>query len=147
MKVAGLARLQDVGFAERRESAVNKRSELLKKMQERLASPDVEAKLAERHEIAEARAKRVAEKEDIRRQEEARLAAIRAEDEARIAAEQEVERLRLEAEREAEEKRLEEERAAYAANANARASRVLSDLAEAKAKRDAKYAARKARKG
>ena len=140
-----MARLKDVGFAERRESAVNKRMELMKKMQERLASPDVEAKLAERSVVVEARNARLAEKEEIRRQEEAKEAAIRAEIAAKLAAEREAERLRLEAEAEAERIRQEEEKAAAAARANARAGRVLADLAEAKAKRDAKYAARKAR--
>ncbi len=141
-----MARLKDVGFAERRDTAVNKRMELIKKMQERLASPDVEAKLAERKVIVEARNQRLAEKEEIRRQEEAKEAAIRAEIEAREAAEREAERIRLEAEQEAERLRQEEEKAAAAARANARAGRVLADLAEAKAKRDAKYAARKARR-
>ncbi len=140
-----MARLKDVGFAERRDTAVTKRMELIKKMQERLASPDIEAKLAERKVIVDARNQRLAEKEEIRRQEEARDAAIRAEIEAREAAEREAERLRIEAEQEAERLRLEEEKAAAAARANARAGRVLADLAEAKAKRDAKYAARKAR--
>ncbi len=140
-----MARLKDVGFAERRDTAVSKRMEMMKKMQERLASPDVEAKLAERKVIVEARNQRLAEKEEIRRQEEAREAAIRAEIEAREAVEREAERIRLEAEQEAERVRLEEEKAAAFARANARAGRVLADLAEAKAKRDAKYAARKAR--
>lgn len=140
-----MARLKDVGFAERRETAVNTRLALVKKMQERLAGSDIESKLAERHVIVEARNRRLAEKEEIRLQEEARLAAIRAEEEAKLAAERAAEEVRLAAEREAEAKRLEEEKAAATARANARAGRVLSDLAEAKAKRDAKYAARKAR--
>lgn len=140
-----MARLKDVGFAERRESAVNTRLELIKKMQARLASPDIEAKLAERSAIVEARNQRLAEKEEIRRQEEAREAAIRAEHEAKLAAERAVEEARLAAERAEQERRKEEEKAAAAARANARAGRVLTDLAEAKAKRDARYAARKAR--
>ena len=140
-----MARLKDVGFAERRESAVNKRMELMKKMQERLASPDVEEKLAERRVIVEARNQRLAEKEEIRRAEEAREAAIRAEHDAKIAAEAEAERVRVTAEREAEERRKEEEKAAIIAASSARAARVIEDMAEAKIRRDAKYAARKAR--
>ena len=140
-----LARLKDVGFAERRESATNTRMALIKKMQERLASPDVEAKLAERSVLVEARNRRLAEKEEIRRQEEAKEAAVRAEHEAKLAAERAAEEARLAAEHAEQERIREEEKAAAAVRANARASRVLTDLADAKAKRDARYAARKAR--
>ena len=86
-KVYRLARNLDVGFAERRESAVSKRLELVKKMQERLSSPESEAKAAEHRLLVEARNKRLAIKEEARREEDARLAAIRAEQEARLAAE------------------------------------------------------------
>jgi len=118
---------------------------LVKKMQDRLSSPDVEEKLAERRAIIEARNQRNAIKEEARRQEEARLAAIRAEEEARLAAERAAEEARLEELRREEERKREEERREAAARATARAAAVLADLTNAKAKRDARYAARKAR--
>ena len=137
--------MMDVGFAERRESATNNRLALVKKMQERLASPGVEEKLAERRQIVEARNERNAIKEEARRQEEERLAVLRAEEEARLAAERAAEEARLEALRQEEERKREDDRKEAAARATARAASVLADLAQAKQKRDDRYAARKAR--
>lgn len=132
--------MRDVGFAERRESAVNSRLEQFKKMQARLASPEVEAKLAERRAIVEARNKREAEKAEARRLEEERLAAIRAAEEAKREAERErqreEERLRLEAERKAEEERREAEKARLAASPAARAARALAEITTARIKRN-----------
>lgn len=131
-----MARLKDVGFAERRESAVNTRLEQFKKMQARLASPETEAKLAERHAVVAARNERNAIKEEARRAEEARLAAIRAAEEARLEAERqaqrEAEERRLQAIREAEERKREEERARLAASPSARAARALAELTSAR---------------
>lgn len=137
-----MARLKDVGFAERRENATNTRLALVKKMQERLASPDVEAKLAERHAIVEARNQRIAIKEEERRQEEARLAALRAEEEARLAAERAAEEARLEVIRQEEERLREEKRKEMAARATSRAAAALAELTSARS-RDSRYPARK----
>ncbi len=134
-----MARSLDVDFAERRDSAVNSRLALVKKMQERMASPESEARAAEHRKIVQARNKRDAAKEEARRQEQARLAAIRAAEQARIEAErrarEEEERLRFEAERAAEEARLEAERARLAASSSARAARALADIMSARPKR------------
>lgn len=131
-----MARLKDVGFAERRESAVNSRLEQFKKMQARLSSPETEAKLAERNAVVEARNKRLAIKEEARRKEEERLAAIRAAEEAAREAErkaaEEAEERRLQAIREAEERKREEERARLAASPSARAARALAELTTAR---------------
>lgn len=139
LKVVHLARNLDVGFAERRESAVNSRLELVKRMQERLADPESEARAAEHRKVVEARNKRLAEKEEIRRQEAARLAAICAAEEAKLAEERrqrdEEERLRLEAEQEAERVRLEAEKARLAASSSARAARALAEVMTMRPKR------------
>ena len=95
--------------------------------------------------IVEARNERNAIKEEARRQEEERLAVLRAEEEARLAAERAAEEARLEELRQAEERKREEDRKEAAARATARAASVLADLAQAKQKRDDRYAARKAR--
>lgn len=127
-----MARNLDVGFAERRETAVSKRLELVKKMQERLASPESEAKAAEHRVMVEARNKRVAIKEEARRQEEMRVAAIRATEEARVAAErrarEEEERLAREAEEAEKQRKLEAEKARLAASSAARGARALADI-------------------
>ena len=134
--------MMDVGFAERRETATNHRLALVKKMQERLASPDVEARLAERHQIAEARNQRIAVKEEALRQEEERLAAVRAAEEARLEAERVAEEVRLEAIRQEEERLREEKRKEMAARATSRAAAVLADLTSVRS-RDSRYPARK----
>ncbi len=131
-KVYRLARNLDVGFAERRESAVSKRLELVKKMQERLSSPESEAKSSEHRALVEARNKRVAIKEEARRQEEARLHAIRMEEEARLAAErharEEEERRVREAEEAEKQRKIEAEKARLAASSAARGARALADI-------------------
>lgn len=134
-----MARLKDVGFAERRDAAVNSRLELVKKMQERRASPEAEHRASEHRAIVEARNKRNAERDELRRQEEARLAAIRAAEQAKIDEErrirEEEERLRLEAEQAAEQARLEAERARLAASSSARNARALAELTFARMRR------------
>jgi hypothetical protein len=132
--------LKDVGFAERRETAVNTRLEQFKKMQARLASSEVEDKLAERRLVVEARNKREAAKDEARRQEEERIEAIRAAEEAKLEAEREAKRQeeqrRLEAERAAEERRREAEKARLAASPAARAARALAELTGTRGKRN-----------
>ena len=124
--------MMDVGFAERREAAVNSRLALVKKMQERIASPDRDARIDEHRKVVQARNQRDAEKEERRRREEARLAAIRAAEQAKLEAErlarEEEERVRLEAERAAEQARLEAEKARLAASGSARAARALAEV-------------------
>ena len=128
--------MKEQSFAERRSSASDKRQEQLKNYQARLASPDMQARAAARSAIIDARNVRNAEREAIRQKELAIEAAARAEREAA-----------LELQREAERAAAEEAKAAEAAALLARASRVVADEAARKAARDAKYAARKARKG
>ena len=129
----------DVGFAERREAAVKTRLELVKKMQERIASPESEARAEEHRKVVQARNKRDAEREEQRRQEEARLAAIRAAEQAKLEEErlarEEEERIRLEAEHAAEQARLEAERARLAASSSARAARALAEIMTSRGKR------------
>ncbi|MDX8458217.1 DUF6481 family protein [Mesorhizobium humile] len=123
---------------ERRNAANEAKKALLERFKAKPAADDpaVLAKQAERKAILEARAIREAEKARLKQEKLAREAAEKAEREAaaeaaRIAAE---EAAQAEAKiREAEE--------------NERISRLLSDEAERKAKRDARYAARKARVG
>ena len=134
-----MARSLDVGFAERREAATSSRLALVKKMQERVSSPESEARAAEHRKIVQARNQRDAEKEERRKQEEARVAAIRAAEQAKLDAErrarEEEERIRLEAERAAEEARLEAERARLAASSSARAARTLAEVMGTRLKR------------
>ncbi|AZO10403.1 MULTISPECIES: DUF6481 family protein [unclassified Mesorhizobium] len=123
---------------ERRNAANEAKKALLERFKARPAADDpaVLARQAERKAILEARAIREAEKARLKQEKLAREAAERAEREAaaeaaRIAAE---EVAAAEAKiREAEE--------------NERIARLLADEAERKAKRDARYAARKARVG
>ncbi|MGD0633484.1 MAG: DUF6481 family protein [Beijerinckiaceae bacterium] len=130
-----MAGLREKSFAERRSSAMDKKQEQLKNYQARLASPEMKAQEAARRAIVDARNIRNAEREAIRAKEREAEEAARAERE-----------LILEAEREIERQKAEEAKAADAAAALARASRVISDEVARKAARDAKYAARKARK-
>jgi len=125
-------------FAERRDAANDAKQALLKKYQSRPAadSPEVVARQAERKAILEARALREAERARLREERLAREALERAERE-RIA--EEARRI-AEEEAKAAEMRLQAEE-------NERISRVLADEAERKAKRDARYAARKQRVG
>ena len=123
---------------ERRNAANEAKKALLERFKAKPAADDpaVLAKQAERKAILAAREIREAEKARLKQEKLAREAAEKAEREAaaeaaRIAAE---EAAQAEAKiREAEE--------------NERISRLLSDEAERKAKRDARYAARKARVG
>ena len=123
---------------ERRNAANEAKKALLERFKAKPAADDpaVLAKQAERKAILAAREIREAEKARLKQEKLAREAAEKAEREAaaeaaRIAAE---EVAQAEAKiREAEE--------------NERISRLLSDEAERKAKRDARYAARKARVG
>ncbi|TIS52705.1 MAG: hypothetical protein E5W93_16595 [Mesorhizobium sp.] len=123
---------------ERRNAANEAKKALLERFKAKPAADDpaVLARQAERKAILEARAIREAEKARLKQEKLAREAAEKAEREAaaeaaRIAAE---EVAAAEAKiREAEE--------------NERISRLLADEAERKAKRDARYAARKARVG
>lgn len=125
-------------FNERRTAASDARKALLDKFKTRPAAddPEVVAKQAERKAILEARAIREAEKERLKQERLARAAKERAE---REAAEAEARRIAEEAAREEATRREAEE--------NERIARVLTDEAERKAKRDARYAARKARVG
>ncbi len=142
-----MARSLDVDFAERRESATSSRLALVKKMQERIASPESEARAAEHRKIVQARNKRDAERDESRRQEQARLAAIRAAEQAKLEAErrarEEEERIRLEAEQAAEQARLEAERARLAASSSARAARALAEIMTARPKRGSGDGARR----
>lgn len=124
-------------FAERRTEAQEAKKALLEKFKARPGpdDPQVQAKKAEREAILDARSKRAEEKEKLRQ--------------ARLALEEE-ERRRREAEEEAARIAAEEaskaEAAARESEENDRIARLLADEAERKAKRDARYAARKARR-
>lgn len=124
-----MAIFKEKGFAERRQSAVEARKALLEKFKARPSEddPEVQARRAEREAIAQARAQREAEKQRLKKEKAEREARDRAEREAAAAAK---------AEAEAAQKALSEEDLV---------SRLLADEAERKAKRDARYAARKAR--
>ena len=123
---------------ERRNAANEAKRALLERFKARPAEDDpaVLARKAERQAILEARQKREAEKEKLRQERLAREAAERAEREAA----EEVARLAAEEAARAEAK-------AKEAEENERIARLLSDEAERKAKRDARYAARKSRVG
>lgn len=125
-----MAIYKEKSFAERRQSADEARKALLERAKSKLPSADdpaVQARMAERKAIAEARAQREAEKKRLKQEKAEREERERAEREA--AAE-------LAAKAEAEAKELAE---------RDMVSRLLSDEADRKAKRDARYAARKAR--
>lgn len=113
----------DLGFAERRDAALEAKKRLLLKFKAapKPDDPEVQARLAERQALAEARDARKAERAETKRLE--------------------AERERAEAEAAAIAKALETE-AAEAASAEESAARELADKAE----RDRRYAARKARK-
>lgn len=113
---------------ERQKNAIAARLAMLEKHRAALNAPELAQRLAERKAVHEARLARMAEREEARKQREAELAR-----EAALAAER-----AREAEREAQ--RLEELRQAE------EAEKQLALLAEQKAARDARYAARKAAK-
>ena len=125
-------------FAERRTAAAEARKALLEKFKSRPSADDpmVIAKQQERQAIIEAREKRAREKEQVRQARLAQEAKERAERDARELAER---LAREEAERIAAAEREIGEREQLAAE--------LALDAERKAKRDARYAARKARSG
>lgn len=123
---------------ERRNAANEAKQALLARFKARPSDDDpaVIARKQERQKIIEAREKRNLEKEKLRQEKLAREAEERR---IREAAE---EAARLEA-----EERAMAEAKAREAEENERIARVLADDAERKAKRDARYAARKARTG
>lgn len=123
---------------ERRNAANEAKQALLARFKARPGDDDpaVQARKAERQAILEAREKRNIEKEKLKQE---RLAREAEERRIREAAE---EAARLEA-----EARAAEEAKAREAEETDRISRLLADEAERKAKRDARYAARKARAG
>lgn len=133
-----MAIYREKDFHERRNAANEAKRALLDRFKARPTEddPEVLARKAERQAILEARAIREAEKARLKQEKMAREAAEKA---AREAAE-------------AEARRIAEEAAAAEAKAReaeetARIALVLADEAERKAKRDARYAARKARSG
>jgi hypothetical protein len=125
-------------FSERRTAAVEAKKALLERFKAKPAADDpaVIAKQQERQAILAARAIREKEKEKARQEKLAREAAERAERErlAEIARKEAEELARIEAE-------------ARAAEELERVARQLNEEAEQKAKRDARYAARKSRTG
>ncbi len=131
-----VGRYNNANFADRITSAATAKQALVEKLKAKPADddPDVLRKQAEREAIAEARAKRVSEKDEARRIQLAREAEEKAAREAAAAA--------AEAARQAS---LEQEKAAAESARLERAARILSDEADRKVARDARYAARKAR--
>ena len=123
---------------ERRNAANEAKRALLERFKSKPAADDpaVLARQAERKAILEARAIREAEKARLKQEKLAREAAEKAEREAAA-----------EAARIAAEEAAAAEAKIRDAEENERISRLLADEAERKAKRDARYAARKARVG
>lgn len=117
---------RDTDLQDRQKNASEARKAMLQKFLAKADDPILEQRRAERAAVEEARRARQAEREAARLIEEQRLAAEAA---AREAAELEAMRL---AEEEAARKALEEE------------EKMVALLAEQKANRDARYAARKA---
>lgn len=123
----------EAGFAARAAAATQAKREALELFRQRTAAPvDESAKAA----LAHARSEKIARRNEKEAQRQSRLAAEKA---AKIA---EAEQARLDAERGAQ--LAAEEKAAAAARAKEEAEALAR---EQKAARDAKYAARKARKG
>ena len=134
---------KEASFADRRSAAQEAAKARLAKFstQPDPDDPAVIAKEAARRAIVEAREARAAERERKRVVEEG----ARAERAAADAAAQREREAALEAERLQREAAKEAEEAERRTAQLARASRVVADQAEAKALRDARYAARKAR--
>lgn len=133
-----LAIYREKDFSERRNAANDAKKALLEKFKAKPAADDPRmlALQEERQAILKARAEREAEREKLKQERLAREAKERAEREA-------AEALARQAAEEAaaiEAKQREQEE-------NERIARQLADDAEKKAKRDARYAARKARTG
>lgn len=133
-----MAIYRDQTFAERRDTANAAKKALLNKFKSKPAADDpaVLAKQAERKAILEARAVREAEKARLKQERLAR----EAEERARLAAEAEAARIKAEEEA-AEQARLK------AIEEEEKLSAALALEAAQKAKRDARYAARKAKTG
>lgn len=133
-----MAIFRDQGFADRRETANAAKKALLEKFKAKPAADDpaVIARQQERKAILEAREKREIEKARLKQERLAR----EAEERARKAAEDEAARIKAEAEA-AEQARI------AAAEEEERISTALALEAAQKAKRDARYAARKQRTG
>lgn len=132
-----MALYREKDIFERRNAALEAKKALLERFKAKPADddPEVIARRAERQAIIEAREQRAREKEQQRKEREALEA---------------IERAKREAE-EAEQRRIEEERLALEAKQREqqeleRISTELAEEAERKAKRDARYAARKTRK-
>jgi hypothetical protein len=121
-----MASFRDTDLQDRQKNASEARKAMLQKFLAKAEDPTLEQRRAERAAIEEARRVRQAEREAERKREAERLAAEAA---ARAAAE-------------AEEKRIAEELAALKAKEDA--DNMVKLLAEQKAARDARYAARKA---
>lgn len=133
-----MAIYKDQTFAERRDAANAAKQALLERFKSKPAADDpaVLAKQAERKAILEAREKREAEKARLKQERLAR----EAEERVRLAAEAEAARIKAEAEA-AELARIK------AQEEEERLKAELALEAAAKAKRDARYAARKSRTG
>ncbi|BCG91810.1 hypothetical protein MesoLj131a_06740 [Mesorhizobium sp. 131-2-1] len=133
-----LAIYREKDIFERRNAANEAKRALLERFKSKPAADDpaVLARQAERKAILEARAIREAEKAKLKQEKLAREAAEKAEREAAA-----------EAARIAAEEAAAAEAKIRDAEENERISRLLADEAERKAKRDARYAARKARVG
>ncbi|MDH6230936.1 vacuolar-type H+-ATPase subunit I/STV1 [Mesorhizobium soli] len=133
-----MAIYREKDFTERRNAATEAKKALLERFKARPDEddPEVQARKAERQAILEARAIREAEKARLKREKLAREAAEKA---VRQAAEAEARRVAEEA--------AAAERARLEAEETERLALELSDEAARKAKRDARYAARKARNG
>ena len=131
-------------FNDRKNASANAKAALLEKLRNRPAADDPAAlaKQAERQAILDAREKRNAEREAARLEHDRELEAERAALAAAEAAAQAERERQLEADRviaESEKAALEEARLQ-------RAARIIADEAERKAARDARYAARKAKR-
>lgn len=131
-----MALYREKDIFERRSAADEAKRALLERYKQRPSEDDprVMARKAERQRILEEREKRFIEKEHLRKEREAIEAAERAKREA-----EEVEHRRLEAERLAAEAKIREQQELE------RIALELTEEVERKAKRDARYAARKSR--
>ena len=132
-----MAIYKEQDFSERRNAANAAKLALLERFKAKPAADDpaVLAKQAERQAVLEAREKRAVEKEKLKQEKLAREAIERAEREAAA-----------EAARIAAEEAATAEARAREAQETERISRLLADEAAQKAKRDARYAARKSKK-
>ena len=122
---------RDNGLSDRRKATADAKKLLLENYRaaKAAAEPHIEARQAERMAVASAREERRAERERIKTEErEQQLAAAKAAAEAAEAADRADAEARLEAE-------------------TSRINRVIEDEAPRKAKRDQRYASRKARQG